>query len=578
LIDTPALEPAEFVSQLETAARSDTTIDLPATLEKVEAVLKRARRDRPGLQRQEVYFLSDLCRVGWVPRQPHSADSVFVKRARVLGRSASLVVIDLGQPGTDNLAITRLEAGHSYVTLARPAELEITLHNFGRQSRKNQTVELLIDAHRVARRPIDLAAGKSRLVRFSHRFDSPGSHTVETRVEKDRLAVDNHRWLVLPVRSALRALCVDGQPGGGDFRGASAYLAVALAPPGPESLAAWVRPKIVPESALLELDLSQYDCIFLCNVAQLTSSEARVLGRYVRAGGGLVFFLGDRVLDDRYNRELVDREPLLPARLQGTVENANSDLDPLDYAHPIVEPFRGQEKAGLITTPIEKYVKLALAPDTTARVALAARSGDPLIVEQPLGQGRVVLVATSADTSWTAMPLWPSYVPIVQEILAYATGGRIAQRNILVGEPLAGAVPASATDEVGRVLLPNGSEQTLLVRSEQGGREWRFDATDPSGVYTVRFGAAGADELRFGVNVDTRESDLDKLTEEQLREEVWPGVTFDYQTTWQESDQPSPEPIERRGNTARWLLCGVLALLLVETFLGWRFGHHTTQP
>jgi len=575
VVDTPALEPAEFVEQLEATMRTDTTIDLPATLEKVQSVLSRARRRRPGLRRQEVYFLTDLCRVGWMPRLGPSAAGAFLKRTKRLSQRARLVVIDLGQPGADNLAITRLQAGSSYVTLARPAELELTLHNFGRQTRENQTVELLVDAHHVARRTVDLPAGKSRSVRFSHRFDSPGGHTIEARLEKDRLLVDNHRWLVLPVRSALRVLCVDGRPGG-DRGGACAYLAVALAPADGESPTAPVRPKVVPESALLELDLSQYDCLFLCNVAQFTSSEARVLGNYAGAGGGLVFFLGDRVLADRYNRELVERERLLPARLQGVVENIIPGLDPLDYTHPIVEPFRGQEKAGLITTPVDKYVRLAVASDTAARVVLAARSGDPLIVEQPVARGRVVLVATSADVSWTAMPLWPSYVPIVQEILAYATAGRIAQHNLSVGEPIDGTLLVATTDDEGRMLTPDRQEHALSVRSRRGRRVWSFESTDQSGVYTAQFGTIDPTEFRFGVNVDTIESDLDKLTEEQFREAVWPGVTFDYQTTWQESARPAPEPIARRGDLARWLLYGVLALLLAETFLGWRFGHHTT--
>ena len=32
-------------------------------------------------------------------------------------------------------------------------------------------------------------------------------------------------------------------------------------------------------------------------------------------------------------------------------------------------------------------------------------------------------MATSADASWTAMPMWPSYVPIVQELLMFAVRG-----------------------------------------------------------------------------------------------------------------------------------------------------------
>ena len=37
------------------------------------------------------------------------------------------------------------------------------------------------------------------------------------------------------------------------------------------------------------------------------------------------------------------------------------------------------------------------------------------MIEQPVHRGRVVLIGTSAEPSWTAMPLWPSFVPLVRK-------------------------------------------------------------------------------------------------------------------------------------------------------------------
>jgi hypothetical protein len=577
VVDTPALEPAEFLRELETAPRTDGTADLPATVEQVASVLETARHTQPGLERQEVYFLSDLCRVGWLPRLSAAERREFVKQAVKLGKSASLSVIDLGQPGADNLAITRLSTSRSYVTPAQGANLNVTLRNFGTQNREGQTVELLVDSQRVARQIVNLPAGKSRSITFSHRFDRPGDHVVEVKLEVDRLLVDNRRWLVLPVRPKARVLCVDGRSGG-ELGGATFYLKTALLATEGKGRTSAIDARVVPESALLEVDLSPYDCVFLCDVAQVTSNEAKVLRDYVRAGGGLVFFLGPRVLADRYNLELFERQHLLPAMLHGAVENRTAGIDPRGYAHPIVEPFRGQEKAGLLTVPIERYVKMTLPKKTKARVVASTRTGDPLIVEQPVGRGRVVVVATSADTAWTLMPLWPSYVPVVREILKYAAAGRVARRNRLVGEALDGVLPDTSAEPSGRIRLPDGKERLLPLRHEDGYERWSYDETGRSGVYEVAFGGEQQRWSPFGVNVDTVESDLAKVTEAHLREQVWPGVAFDYRTTWKASNGPSAEPTLHRSAPARWLLFGALILLLVETFLAWRFGHHGTTP
>ena len=201
-----------------------------------------------------------------------------------------------------------------------------------------------------------------------------------------------------------------------------------------------MRPEVVSESAILDADLAAFDCIFLCDVAQFTEREAKVLRSYLSFGGGLVFFLGDRVLAENYNRQLAapagnDRH-VLPARLLRAVEESHYSLDPLGYRHPLVAVFRDQEQAGLLTTPVHKYFKLQIPESSAAQVAVALDNGDPLIVDERIGRGRSTLVATSADVSWTAMPMWPSYLPIVQELLALAIRGQLQDHNCIVGQPL----------------------------------------------------------------------------------------------------------------------------------------------
>ena len=81
---------------------------------------------------------------------------------------------------------------------------------------------------------------------------------------------------------------------------------------------ALVSADVVPESALLESDLTRYDCLFLTNVGQFTASEASVLASFLKHGGGIVCFLGDQVQPDSYNRRLTgqSRRPA-PARRRG---------------------------------------------------------------------------------------------------------------------------------------------------------------------------------------------------------------------------------------------------------------------
>lgn len=579
VVGTPALQRRDFLRELENLDLPHTTADLPATLAKVEEVLAEAKREAPRLSRHEIYFVTDLGRVGWGMDRLDAAIATDVrKRSERLAESAQLVVIDVGQPDAENLAVTSLQSADAFASLTQDYTIHAQLKNFGRQPHSRLPVALWADGRRVRQTQVDLAAGGEAGVSLAHRFDTPGDHVLEVRIDGDRLEVDNHRWLAVPVKQSLRVLCIDGRPAGDPARGAASYVAAALAPDRDDASRGFVRPEIRTESALTEMPLTPYDCIFLCNVAQFTSGESRILDAYLRGGGSLVFFLGDQVRADRYNEVLASSEAdgvrILPARL-GSIVNEQTNLNPLDYRHPILQPFRGQQRSGLLTTPIAKQYALELPENSNAKVALATASGRPLIVEEPIHRGRVFLVATSADMSWTAWPVWPSFLPIVQEMLAYAVGGQMQQQNLAVGESLSGWLPLSAGDAPYTIRPPDGRSEEGRARLERDSAAWTSPATRQSGVYTVEFGPPAARTQSFAVNVNPVESDLASITEEELRDEVWPGVPFVHQTTWQQIEAPQAASVTRRSELAKLLLYVVLGLLLVETYLARRFGHYT---
>ena len=453
VVGTAALEPSGVVEEIERLELPQTTADLPAAIPAVRQLVDSVGRENPRLDRHEVYFLTDLQRLTWAPQLSAAAAAEFRRQTEELTRKATLLLVDLGQQSAENLAITGLQATDPLLTVGSDVPLEVRLKNFGRQAITRQTVELFVDGRRITQKQVDLSPGGSASVGFSYRFDAPGDHAIEIRAAGDLLDVDNHRYLALPVRQAIRALCIDGRPSGKPFRGAADYLAVALAPRGPQSVGGLVQAEVAGENALLERNLGGYDCLFLCNVAQFTAGEAHALDAYLQGGGSVIFFLGDQVLADRYNRELGS---LLPAKLDKVVDRPRLPLDPLGYRHPMLQAFRGRGETSLLTTPVFKYYKLVLPADSPAKTVLALAGGDPLVVEQPVHRGRVVLVATSADPSWTAMPLWPSFVPLVQEIVAWCAAGQLQQRNVMVGEPMEASWTLAAAETPPRVQSPDG--------------------------------------------------------------------------------------------------------------------------
>jgi hypothetical protein len=557
VVRTPAFDKAEFLEALEAVKLPHGGGDLASALTQSKEVIESARRDERRLAREEVYLVSDLGRTSWAPR-----DKAAVKRARdqaalLAADGTGLVLVDVGQRDEENIAITDLSSPDRLATTRGETAFEARVQNFGGNAQPRQRVQFYVDGTLAGEQTVALTAGGAATAAFRYRFDAPGDHLVEARIAGDRLEVDNHRWLSLPVKDRLRVLCVDGRPGSSNGVGAADYLRVALAPSDAESSREkLIDVEVVTEATWLDTDLEQYDCVFLAEVRQFTAAEARALRSYLETGGGLVTFLGPNIDVANYNERLAGANAVLPATLGEVIENQSQAIDPLGYRHAIVSPFRDQEQAGLITTPVAKFIRLTPDMERGAQVVAAFTAGEPFIVEAPIGRGVSIVVATSAaDRDWTLLPVWPSFVPLVQEMLIATLQGAGDDRNLLVGQPLGGTLGNEASESPMVIQLPDGTEATVKPVVDERGARWQF-----------------ADAAAFAVNVETAESDLARVEETALRDELWAGVPFEFLEEGQTTDAAHAVAKGRGAAIHFGLLVAALGLMFTESTLAWYFG------
>jgi len=567
VISDPAFDPRDVVEEIEALKVRHAGASLPLTLTEIENILQSVRRQHPRLTVATVCVFTDLGRTTW----DDAAGADCRRRIGRLAEDASLVLFDVGQEGASHLAVTSLELRESLVTVGREVTFEAEVQAFGTRERTSQRIVFLVDDQQVRAETVEIPAAGRRSVSFSHKFESPGEHQVEARLADDSLPLDNRRWLSVPVREALEVLCVEGR------EGAARYLAYALEP-GRGSTPR-VRPIIRLENALLEQALHRFDCVALCNVRRFTREEAAVLASYVRSGGGLLVTLGDQVQVDSYNLHLGGEalsQRVLPARLDQAVPVGVYAFAPQEYRHPIVAPFAGHERSGLLTTPIWKYVRAELRPSSAARIALAYNNGDPAIVEESFGRGRVILLTTAISpdsldrgtdppTPWTALTTWPSFPPLVQEMLAFAVRRQFEARNVLVGEPLDGSLANAHSLAALTIRTPGGEAQRVPLQHAGDSSTWSFPGTGVSGMYAADFASATNPSQRFAVNLLPRESDLDRFDSDLLPDAFDPEFRLGKTDTGLPSTKPS--------QYFRYLLGLVLVLLLTETTLAWYFGN-----
>jgi hypothetical protein len=580
VIGDPSPNLAEVRKEIDELTVSHGGTDLAVTFKAVVRVLNVSPIDQ-----KEVVFLTDLQATSWRPpagRAKEFADLL----AQLEAHRPRSVVIDLGKPEAENRAVTALGLEAPVVTVGSTVLIRAVLHNFGASRTDGVAARLTADGRLGPEESFDLAPGEEVPAVFRQQFNTPGDHTVEISIDDDPLEEDNRRWLVVPVVESLSVLLVDGHFKSEPFQAETDYLAQALSPteesPGQPRP---IRVEVISEPQLSHRDLSVYDVVVLCNVAQFNQAEVSELDNALKQGKGVVVFGGDQVVADNYNRLLyADGKGLLPAAIgpargDAAKKEAGFFFNPLGYRHPVVSEFGGQADpvtSGLIKALSWQYHRLQLPKDSTAKVAVAFDpTGDPAIVESNRHRGTVFLVATSADTGWTTWPVHKSYVPVMQQLVVQAAAGRLSERNIRVGQPFDLPFPSSGAGVAATVVTPKGQNLPSKLQPAGGVSQFHFEQTELSGPYQIRIGPPLAREAWFAANTDPAESDLAKLDRAALAE-ILPGWNFLYLTSSRELAEDT-RSVGRRGELHRPMLYALLALLLVESILAWKFGHHDSS-
>lgn len=545
-----------FLQQVEQLKIAHTDADLSATLALLRETLDRSRRRYPRLKRQRVQWFTDLGRNTW-GNVASGPDRTSLER---IVADTECFVEELGAVRRTNMAITGLSSSTPVATPGNATTLTAEVQGFELSKPTTTQVEFLVNGRVVHSQDVELTGGGPTVVTYRHTWDSVGDQVVSARIGRDSLPLDNERWWVQSVRGERSVLCVEGEPD------AAKFVSLALRPE--PSRRAPIDVVVVGDGELLVRNLQDFDAIFLCNVGQFTEPERDALWKFAASGGGVVVTAGDLVQAAEYNRVLgTGPRAILPGAV-GEVKRGEWFFDPLRYRHPLVAPFRGRERAGLLTVPTWRY--MAFQPRREAVTALAFGDNSPAVVESRVGRGYCLWVGTALSTSsvdreeaavtpWSALPAWPSFPPLVHGLLQAAVRGRGEERTVEVGSPLEIALPTTATNS--SVLRPDQQREPLTLAEADDQRLHAEYSTSEMGIYRVEWGAneppVTPASLVFAANGTPSESDLSRISREELPEPLRDDV-FDA------GNGPRHAAADETQSWFRAPLVAVILLLLLE--------------
>jgi hypothetical protein len=397
--------------------------------------------------------------------------------------------------------------------------------------------------------------GQSRVVKLPRPANNPMSDRLILR--GDDYDFDNTYFVVPPRQQEIRLIYL-GSDAETDPLGLQYYLRLATAG---DPLRQVSFEALTPAATALQSTPAPQ---IVVAATSFSAAQQAVLANYVERGGTLLLVPPDRAAAESVAKLLGDVS-LAAEPIKRSADDFYL-LGEIDFSHPLFAPFANPRYNDFTRIHFWRYHPLQLGAASGARVLARFDSGDPWLVEQSLGKGRIWALTSSWRPDDSQLAVASKFVPLVGTLLDQACGSAGAYAGAIVNAPI--PLLREAADLL--VKTPTGEMITLADDATT------FRGASQPGIYLA---GSGDKEFRFAVNLAPGESDTAALPLEQLEQL---GLRFDSSVPLAEQldrlRQARDTELEGRQQVWRWLLVGCLSILILEIWWAGRAARPVAAP
>jgi hypothetical protein len=478
----------------------------------------------------------------------------------------SVHFISVGNAEPVNTGVSSVGLESSVSEGQEELSLRVSIRNYGVREARNQFLNLAIDGELISQQAIQLEAGQTEEYIFPITYSDEKSIAAEVFIEGDELTFDDRQYVNIQLPDTRSVAVISEQTGNQGFQ---SYLLPLLEVMGEEEGRFDISFYTLQN---LDVDnLYEYDAVILDGLQTIPDYLSQTVLDVVQNGGGALLLPAADGDINSYNRMLGFGN----AGRYVDVVGSYGSFDVIDRMaepeglHPIIDTIfeLGEDESVRLNVPELFYLyRIEEGSQSGSFPLLSTRSGQVLLQEQNIGNGRMIFSAIGSDPGWSNFPIKPFYAPFffrTIEYLARGEGAKISDHKL--GERFETVIGQTfdyaEIDKDGETFVPEVAQRFEGTVISYDGKEW-----EPG------FGKIVLDnwEQDFSVNQDAMESRLNSLNRteiENILELVFENLSVIRAGDNRESFYSNLESASFGKEIWFWFIISAIILLLVESVI-----------
>lgn len=421
----------DYKDSIKNIAISYKDFNLPQCIENAKDIISKS-----SALNKNIYILSDFQKNNFIDISSSNPTPDY-----------SVFAVNIGKREVNNVSLDDFKIESAIIEQGRDVKLSVNVHNFSQYGLSNKTLNIYsrgIDSNFVLKgeKVVDLQSSENKKVELTFKAEKSGNNSgmielVIDNAQDDEIKYDNKIYFSFFIPEKFKIGLI-----GNDTK----FIKLAV-----ESASSFLTDSSkrqfnlfdVSELNTLPSNLSNYNIVFLSGQDRFSSSETEALSSYISNGGTAYFFPSQNADINSYNA-------LFTKLNSAHLGNINSDMEPnksvkigrVNFEHPLLSGIFKNEKLNftsdkfILDSPeLKSFYSITTGEKDVTLIELS--NNQPFLIENNVGQGRVLLSSVSANDKMSDLPMKSIFVPLIVRSIFYSQGNinntsyTIAKNNVI---------------------------------------------------------------------------------------------------------------------------------------------------